>query len=75
MVGRHGDAWKVRVAAPPERGRANDAVVGVIAQALGVDRRNVRLVGGASGRDKVVELTGLTLDEAERRLAAVGGTP
>ncbi len=75
MVGRHGDAWKVRVAAPPERGRANDAVVGVIAQALGVDRRDVRLVGGASGRDKVVELTGLTLDEAERRLAAVGGTP
>jgi uncharacterized protein YggU (UPF0235/DUF167 family) len=75
VVGRHGDAWKVRVAAPPERGRANDAVVGVIAQALGVDRRNVRLVGGASGRDKVVELTGLTLDEAERRLAAVGGTP
>lgn len=74
MVGRHGDAWKVRVAAPPERGRANDAVVGVIAQALGVDRRHVRLVGGASGRDKVVELTGLTLDEAERRLAAVGGT-
>jgi uncharacterized protein len=63
----------VRVAAPPERGRANDAVVGVIAQALGVDRRDVRLVGGASGRDKVVELTGLTLDEAERRLAAVGG--
>jgi len=61
------------VAAPPERGRANDAVVGVIAQALGVDRRDVRLVGGASGRNKVVELTGLTLDEAERRLAAVGG--
>jgi uncharacterized protein len=75
VVGRHGDAWKVRVAAPPERGRANDAVVGVIAQALGVERRNVRLVGGASGRDKVVELTGLTLDEAERRLAAAGGTP
>jgi uncharacterized protein len=74
VVGRHGDAWKVRVAAPPERGRANDAVVGVIAQALGVDRRDVRLVGGASGRDKVVELTGLTLDEAERRLAAAGGT-
>lgn len=75
MVGRHGDSWKVRVAAPPERGRANDAVVGVIAQALGVDRRNVRLVGGTSGRDKVVELTGLTVDEAERRLAAAGRTP
>jgi uncharacterized protein len=75
VVGRHGDAWKVRVAAPPERGRANDEVVGVIARALSVDRRDVRLVAGASGRDKVVELTGLTLDEAERRLAAVGGTP
>ena len=75
MVGRHGDAWKVRVAAPPERGRANDEVVGVIAQALGVDRRDVRLVGARRAATKSSSSTGLTLDEAERRLAAVGGTP
>jgi uncharacterized protein (TIGR00251 family) len=75
IVGRHGDGWKVRVSAPPERGRANDAVVGVIAQALGVARKNVKLVGGAAARDKVFELTGLSLAEANRRLAQAGGTP
>jgi hypothetical protein len=72
VVGRHGDAWRVRVAAAPERGRANDAVVALLADVLGLRRPDVRLVAGASARDKVVELTGLTLDEAERRLEAVG---
>jgi uncharacterized protein (TIGR00251 family) len=75
IVGRHGDGWKVRVSAPPERGRANDAVVGVIAHALGVERKNVKLIGGAAGRDKVFELTGLSQAEADRRLAQAGGTP
>ena len=73
IVGRHGDAWKVRVAAAPERGRANDAAVDVIASALGVERSNVRLVGGAAARDKVFELTGISRAEAERRLALAGG--
>jgi uncharacterized protein (TIGR00251 family) len=72
IVGRYGDGWKVRVSAPPERGRANDAVIGVIAQALGVERADVRLVGGATGRDKVIELTGVTQAEADRRLGEAG---
>ena len=36
VVGRYGDGWKVRVGAPPERGRANDAVLRLIAKRLGV---------------------------------------
>jgi uncharacterized protein (TIGR00251 family) len=72
VIGRYGDAWKVRVAAPPERGRANSDVVGLIADSLGVLRPDVRVVAGASSRDKVVELSGITLEEAERRLAAAG---
>lgn len=72
VIGRHGEAWKVRVTAPPERGRANSDVVGLIADSLGVRRPDVRIVAGASSRDKVVELSGMTLEEAERRLAAVG---
>jgi uncharacterized protein (TIGR00251 family) len=72
VVGRYGDAWKVRVTAAPERGRANDDVVGLIADSLGVVRPDVRLVAGQSSRDKVVELSGITLEEAERRLEAAG---
>lgn len=72
VVGRYGDAWKVRVTAAPERGRANDDVVELIADSLGVVRPDVRLVAGQSSRDKVVELSGITLEEAERRLEAAG---
>jgi uncharacterized protein len=70
VVGRQGDAWKVRVSAPPEGGRANDAVLGVLADALDVTRRDLELVSGRSSRDKVVALEGMTLDVADRRLAA-----
>jgi uncharacterized protein YggU (UPF0235/DUF167 family) len=72
VVGRHGDAWRVRVNSRPERGRANDAVLGVLAVALGVRRSDVRLVGGATGKDKLVEVDGITVREAERRLSAAG---
>ena len=68
VVGRHGDAWKVRVAAPPEDGRANDAVVRLLAERLHVPRASVSVVSGHTSRDKVVELHGLDPREAERRL-------
>ena len=76
VVGRHGDAWKLRVAAAPERGRANASVVELLATSLDLRRPDVTIVSGAGSRDKVVELVGLTLEEAERRLTAVQkGTP
>ncbi len=68
LVGRHGEGWKVRVAAPPERGRANEAVVGLLASVLEVPARSVRVVGGQRGRTKVVEVDLLELREVERRL-------
>jgi uncharacterized protein YggU (UPF0235/DUF167 family) len=67
-VGRHGTAWKLRVTAPPERGRANRAVIELLSSRLGVPPRNVTVVAGGSARDKVVELRGLSVEEAERRL-------
>ena len=76
VVGRHGDAWKLRVAGAPERGRANASVVDLLATSLDVKRPDVRIVGGVVSRDKVVEIVGLTLEEAERRLTSVQkGTP
>jgi uncharacterized protein (TIGR00251 family) len=68
LVGRHGEAWKVRVAAPPERGRANDAVLKLLAERLRIAPDELTLVSGASARDKVVELRGLDAEEADRRL-------
>jgi uncharacterized protein len=69
VVGRHGDAWKLRVRAAPERGRANDEIVELLADRLGLAKTEVRMVAGHTSRDKVVELDGLAFDEAERRLA------
>ena len=73
VVGRHGDGWKLRVAAAPERGRANEEVVALLAQTLDVPRSDIRLVSGLGARDKIVELAGLEPDEIERRLARAGG--
>lgn len=70
VVGRHGDGWKIRVHAAPERGRANEEVVSLLAETLGVTRRDVRVVSGHTARDKLVELDRLSLEEAERRLSS-----
>jgi uncharacterized protein len=67
-IQRHGDGWRVRVAAPPERGKANDAVLELLAARLDVPRASVKLVSGLSGREKIIELTGLDEIEATRRL-------
>jgi uncharacterized protein len=69
IVGRHGDAWKVRVAEPAEGGRANAAVLRLLAQTLGAD---ARLVAGASSRDKVVVLD-LDCEDVERMLQTAAG--
>ena len=70
IVGRHGDAWKVRVAEAPERGRANDAVCRLLADTLRLPRARVTLVSGHTAREKVVELDGLAEEEIDRRLEA-----
>jgi uncharacterized protein (TIGR00251 family) len=70
VVGRHGGAWKVRVAAAPSGGRANEAVVGLLSEALGVRRSDVEIVSGQGARDKIVSLGGIDAAELERRLAS-----
>jgi uncharacterized protein (TIGR00251 family) len=70
VVGRYEEGWKVRVAAVPDRGRANEAVVRLLAEALSVPRDAVKLVSGGSARDKIVELTGIDRTQVERRLSS-----
>jgi uncharacterized protein (TIGR00251 family) len=69
IVGRHGEGWKVRIAARAERGKANDALLELLAEVLSVQRSTIRLVAGKSARDKVIEVEGVTGDEADRLLA------
>jgi uncharacterized protein (TIGR00251 family) len=73
VVGRHGGAWKLRVSAPAEAGKANDAVLALLAETLDVSRRDLELAAGHSSRDKVVAVRGMTADAAETRLAAAAG--
>ncbi len=68
VAGRHGDAIKVRLAAPPVDGAANEELVRFLAERLGVRPGAVSLVAGATARRKVVEVEGMTADEAERKL-------
>lgn len=59
VAGMRGDAVKVAVSAPPEKGRANKAVESLLARALGVRRSSVRVVSGHTSRLKVVEIEGV----------------
>lgn len=73
VVGRHGEAWKVRVAAAPEGGRANEAIVRLLAETLSLPRHAVTLVSGHGARAKIVELAGLEPAQIERRLSSAVG--
>jgi uncharacterized protein YggU (UPF0235/DUF167 family) len=73
VLGRHGEAWRIAVAAAPERGRANAAVCELLAGALGVHRRDVTVVIGHTARDKVIEVNGCSAADVDRLLAAWQG--
>jgi uncharacterized protein (TIGR00251 family) len=70
LVGRHGEGWKVRVAAAPERGRANEALVDLLTEALALPRDRIRIVSGYGSRRKLVEIADLDAEEVGRRLEA-----
>ena len=74
VVGRHGAALKVRVAAPPVGGRANDACAELLAETFGLTRAQVELVGGQGSRAKQFKLTAVDLDAFRTQLerAATG---
>jgi uncharacterized protein len=73
VVGRYGERWKIRVAAPAESGRANEALIELLGKTLGVARSQLRVVSGASARDKIVEVKGIDAEESERLLGVSAG--
>lgn len=70
IAGMRGDAWLVRLQAPPVEGAANDELIGMLARVLGVPRRDVTLVSGERSRDKRVRIASLDKATAHERLAA-----
>lgn len=62
VAGMQGDAWKIRVAAPPVDNAANAELIEFIASKLGIPKRNVRVVAGSTGRRKIVEIVGVSLE-------------
>jgi uncharacterized protein len=64
----HGEAIKVRLTSPPVDDAANEELIALLARALGVTRGAVRIISGARGRSKVVEVVGASLDRV-RQLA------
>ncbi len=68
VVGAHGDAIKIRLAAPPVDGAANEELIAFLSKKLGVSKSAVRIVKGDQGRDKLVEIDGLSEEEVRERL-------
>jgi len=58
IAGLHGDALKIRLAAPPVDGKANEALIGFIAETVGLPRAAVTLKSGQTSRRKVLEISG-----------------
>ena len=67
IVGLHGDALKIRLAAPPVDGKANEALLGFLAGRLGIPRASLSLKSGQTSRRKVVAVAANAVDSARMR--------
>lgn len=70
VAGWAGDRLKVRIAAVPEKGKANDALERCVADLLGIGPSRVRVVGGRTSTVKLLEIGGLDEAEVRSRLPA-----
>ncbi len=73
LAGRLGEAWKLDLAAPPVEGKANEECVRFLAELAGVPRSRVRIVTGATGRTKIVEIEGVSQEALDALLGPPQG--
>lgn len=66
IVGREGNAVKIRLNAPPVEGKANEALVKFLAEMLGVHRAQIEIVSGHSSQHKIVRVHGVAPDQIEK---------
>ena len=70
IAGIHNGAVKIAVTAPPDKGKANEALAAVLAEALNVKKAQIQLTAGPTSRDKRFLIQGLTANVARQRLTA-----
>ncbi|MDR1817222.1 MAG: DUF167 domain-containing protein [Puniceicoccales bacterium] len=70
VAGRVGEAWKIKIHAAPEAGKANKELVAFVSEKLGCPRGAVEVLTGAAAREKRLRVAGLALAEVEARLSA-----
>jgi uncharacterized protein (TIGR00251 family) len=68
FAGRHGDAWKLRVASPPVDGKANAAILKFIAQIAGVRASEITIISGQTSSTKLLEIEGIDADSMNRAI-------
>jgi uncharacterized protein (TIGR00251 family) len=68
VLGFEGEVLRARVTAPPVEGRANEALLRLLSDALGVPKSSLRMVRGQRSREKLVAIEGLDAAEVRRRL-------
>ena len=62
---------KVHLTAPPVDGAANTALIALLAQCLAVPKRDILIVHGTFGRSKIVEISGISVEDVEKRIKGV----
>ena len=68
VVGLQDGVLRVKVTAPPEKGKANDALVELLSDTFGVAKTRVEILSGHFSRNKLVAMGGLSADDLDRRL-------
>ncbi len=68
IAGWLGESLKIRVMAPPEKGKANKSVINLLAKRLGIPVSDIQIESGSSSQRKVVLISGLSANEVEHKL-------
>ena len=63
IVGEHAGALKLRIAAPPVHGAANEACIGFLSETFGVKRSQIKILSGHTSQNKLVRIEGLSKSE------------
>ncbi|MFN0110767.1 MAG: DUF167 domain-containing protein [Blastocatellia bacterium] len=73
IVGEFGDAFKIRLAAPPVDGEANEELIRFLAKFFGVARAQISIRSGQTSKNKLIAVTGISADEAESAVKSALG--